>query len=76
MLRGVPVVATDVDHISGDPSDNRRNNLQPLCHECHSSKTMQERNGRKAVVKGCNVDGIPVDPSHPWNEKSRTGQRQ
>lgn len=38
-------VATDVDHVSGDPSDNSRENLQPLCHACHSSKTARERAG-------------------------------
>lgn len=29
----------DVDHINGDPSDNREENLQTLCKCCHSYKT-------------------------------------
>ena len=29
----------DVDHINGDPSDNRPANLQTLCKCCHSYKT-------------------------------------
>ena len=28
-----------VDHISGNPSNNRRNNLQTLCANCHLFKT-------------------------------------
>lgn len=65
-------VATDVDHVSGDPSDNSRKNLQPLCHACHSRKTARERTGNAAVIRGCNADGWPIDPAHPWNlnEKS------
>ncbi len=65
-------VATDVDHVSGDPSDNSRENLQPLCHACHSHKTARERTGNAVVIRGCNADGWPIDPSHPWNlnEKS------
>lgn len=63
-------VATDVDHISGDPSDNRLSALQPLCHACHSSKTMRERNG---TTTGCDVNGWPIDPASHWNEKSLEG---
>jgi hypothetical protein len=68
-------VATDVDHISGDPSDNRTSALQPLCHSCHSIKTGQERAGRVAQLRGCDVTGRPIDPAHPWNaEKSPAGE--
>lgn len=62
-------VATDVDHISGDPSDNSRVNLQGLCRPCHSHKTARERAGLTRV-QGCDVNGWPLDPAHPWNEKS------
>lgn len=62
-------VATDLDHISGDPSDNRDANLQPLCHGCHSHKTGRERAGL-GIVHGCDADGMPRDPTHHWNEKS------
>ena len=65
----------DVDHISGDPSDNREANLQPLCHSCHSHKTGRERAGL-SMVHGCDASGMPRDPVHPWNqdEKSPEGE--
>ena len=56
--RGLTVPATDVDHVSGDPSDNRPVNLQPLCHSCHSLKTAADHG--KRVNQGCDVDGLPA----------------
>lgn len=55
---GRVVIATDVDHISGDPSDNSMANLQPLCHPCHSRKTAADHGKRVAV--GCDVNGYPL----------------
>ena len=66
-----PVMATEVDHIDNDPSNNTRGNLQSLCKPCHSAKTMAELHGRAIAVKGCDANGMPLDPRHPWNlEKS------
>ncbi len=65
--RGQITSATDVDHADGDPSNNLRSNLQSLCHECHSTKTMRERNGSTPVY-GCDVNGMPLDPAHEWNK--------
>ena len=64
LCRECGALATDVDHASGDPSDNSRANLNPLCHSCHSSKTMRERNGS---TTGHDASGMPTDPRHPWN---------
>ncbi|WP_247869541.1 HNH endonuclease signature motif containing protein [Herbaspirillum sp. ST 5-3] len=69
--------ATDVDHIDNDPSNNRRDNLQALCHECHSRKTNADM-GRR-VSYGCDADGIPLNPNHPWRidyEREKSPDRQ
>jgi len=63
--RGYVEPATDVDHISGDPSDNSMENLASLCHSCHSIKTAMDKG--KRVSLGCRIDGWPVDLRHPWN---------
>jgi len=62
--RGHVVMATDVDHVNGDPSDNSTDNLQPLCHSCHSLKTAADHG--KNVPMGCDINGMPLDPRHPW----------
>ena len=69
-----PIMATDVDHIDNDPSNNTRSNLQSLCHACHSRKTNAEMGHR--VTWGCDANGMPIDPNHPWNlEKSPATER-
>lgn len=49
--RGLRTPATDVDHIRPHRGDwskfNDRENLQSLCHRCHSAKTMRELNARR-----------------------------
>lgn len=44
--RGVRTPATDVDHVRDHKGDwalfTARDNLQSLCHSCHSRKTMAE----------------------------------
>lgn len=39
---GIVKPATDVHHIDGNPMNNRRENLEPLCHECHSRHTAKQ----------------------------------
>ena len=70
MVLGRVVPATDVDHADGNPANNERSNLQSLCHECHSTKTMRERHG-STTAHGCDVNGMPLDPAHPWNARNR-----
>ena len=64
--RGLIVPATEVDHRNG-PSDNRLESLQPLCKPCHSKQTMVDMGHN--VYLGCDVNGMPIDPSHPWNKE-------
>lgn len=64
------VPATDVDHrvrMSRGGSALDPDNLQSLCHSCHSIKTGREEHGHSVIVKGCDQDGLPLDPNHPWH---------
>lgn len=64
--------ATQVDHITPISAGGARRdpaNLQSLCHPCHSGKTTDQRAGRRWVPekhRGCDVNGMPLDPAHPW----------
>lgn len=45
LCRECDAPATDVDHIDGDVTNMARENLQALCHACHSRKTTRENGG-------------------------------
>jgi 5-methylcytosine-specific restriction protein A len=66
---GRTTLATDVDHMNG-ADDNRMESLQPLCHACHSRKTQADMG--KRVTWGCDINGLPLDPAHPWNNEPGT----
>jgi 5-methylcytosine-specific restriction protein A len=57
--------AREVDHADGNAFNNDRSNLVGRCKPCHSRKTAREM-GRKPI-KGCDINGIPLDPNHHWN---------
>ena len=67
--------ATVVDHLvainkGGDPFPPLYA-LLSLCASCHNTKTrVIEQLGRKFLVRGCDVHGMPLDPDHPWNRRS------
>lgn len=65
---GTVTPATEVDHKNNDPADNSRENLVSTCKPCHSRKTNADMG--RVVRWGCAADGTPLDPSHPWNQKS------
>ena len=67
---GVITPATEVDHKNNDPADNSRENLVSCCKPCHSIKTMADLYGRPARM-GCDEHGMPINPAHHWNQKSR-----
>ena len=64
--------ATVVDHIEPHKGDQKlfwdQKNWQPLCKPHHdSAKQSEERRGYRA---GCDADGRPLDPNHPWRRGS------
>lgn len=71
--------ATVVDHLvaikkGGEPYPPLYA-LLSLCEFCHNTKTrVVEQLGRKFLVRGCDVHGMPLDPDHPWNWE-RLGRR-
>ena len=65
LARGLFEPSTDVDHINNDGDDNRRENLAGMCHSCHSVKTARDMG--KGMSQGHDVNGLPLDPNHPWS---------
>ncbi|MBX9706809.1 MAG: AAA family ATPase [Caulobacteraceae bacterium] len=70
--RGRLVQARHVDHVvsiasGGDPFPPL-SDLMSMCASCHSIKTnAKDRAGGKGVsAKGCDSDGLPFDPAHPF----------
>lgn len=62
--------ATVVDHREPHGGDNKKfwdpKNHQGLCATCHSAvKQTEERSGYQP---GCDEQGNPLDPRHPWNK--------
>lgn len=71
-LRGRKVIAEAVDHIvsiaSGGDAFPLLDGLRSLCTPCHSTKTnaIDRRGGKGVAIKGCDVNGLPLDPDHPF----------
>ena len=66
--------ANEVDHNTNDTSRNLIGvELSSLCKPCHSYRTAARERGLP-MVRGCDANGFPLDPNHPWNtEKSLEG---
>jgi len=59
-----------VDHVKPHRGDEAlfvdEDNLQSLCKRCHDGAKQQlEKSG---VLRGCDLNGMPLDASHPWNQ--------
>lgn len=71
------VLANTVDHrvpiSAGGPAFPGHDGLASYCPGCHSAKTA--RGAEAGAIKstkprrGCNPDGTPLDPAHPWNQE-------
>jgi 5-methylcytosine-specific restriction protein A len=71
---GCTAKATHVDHIISrrDGGPDALSNLRSLC-KAHDNMVMQgssgrRRSGGKLRVKGCDADGMPLDPTHWWHQ--------
>lgn len=64
---GLTTPALDVDHIDNNPNNNRPENLQALCHGCHSRKTQQDMGKKTGYSFG--ADGMPVTGWTPKNHE-------
>ena len=66
---GRDTAADTVDHIEPHKGIYEkfydRKNLQALCSHCHGIKRRQDRGG---LLPGCDIDGLPLDSKHWWNE--------
>lgn len=41
-------------------------NLETLCAPCDNQHHREK--GHRGIPWGCNLDGWPADPGHPWNK--------
>lgn len=70
--------ANTVDHVlpisDGGPPFPSHDGLASYCTPCHGAKTARgSEAGAVRTAKprrGCNRDGSPLDPAHPWHGKS------
>ena len=59
---GRDVLATVVHHIDKNERNNRYQNLESLCRDCH------EKEHRRKADTGCDVNGIPTSREHHWRK--------
>ena len=80
---GRMVLANTVDHrisvnAGGDPFPSH-DGLASYCPSCHGAKTARgiEAGAVRSTKprRGCNPDGSPLDPAHPWHGKSLRAER-
>ena len=41
-------------------------NFQVVCPGCHN--IIEPRSGTPRIKSGCDIDGHPLSPDHPWNK--------
>lgn len=71
--------ANTVDHIkpisNGGEAFPSHDGLASYCHPCHSAKTARgaEAGAIRSTKprKGCDVNGMPLDPEHHWRKSLR-----
>ncbi len=72
---GITRAANTVDHVTpisaGGPAFPGHDGLASYCAACHSAKTARGTEAGAIKTqrprKGCDVNGNPLDPRHPWH---------
>lgn len=80
---GMVTPANTVDHITaindGGPPFPGHDGLASYCTACHGAKTARGTEAgavrTRKPRRGCNADGTPLDPAHPWHGKSLKADR-
>ncbi len=54
-------LAESVDHIDGDTNNNDYYNLFPLCHHCHSWKTIYQEKGVSCNLQDIVIPDLPAE---------------
>jgi 5-methylcytosine-specific restriction endonuclease McrA len=49
-------------------------NFEVVCPACHN--IIEPRDGSPAKPRGCDIDGRPLDPNHPWLKGTQGGHRK
>lgn len=64
--------ATVVDHDPPHRGDSNKfwdtSTWRSLC-KVHHDSTKQRAERRGGPIFGCDVDGMPLDPTHPWHQR-------
>jgi hypothetical protein len=75
---GRVVTARHVDHVEaiakgGDPFPPL-SGLMSMCLPCHNTKTaaLDRAGGSGLAFPGAGLDGLPIDPAHPWSAEGYT----
>lgn len=61
-----------VDHINGDPLDNRKSNLR-FCTPSENNRNVGKRNTNSSGFKG--VSHSDLSPARPWRAQIQTGKK-
>lgn len=77
---GIVRAANTVDHIvpisAGGPAFPDHDGLASYCPACHSAKTVRGTEAGAVKTsrprKGCDANGNPLDPAHPWHLSTKS----
>ena len=72
---GLVQVATVVHHKTPHRGDSTlfedTDNWEGRCATCHSGDAQRAEKGGPDQYRGCDVNGVPLDPAHRWAHQNR-----